>query len=992
MSGTLATPADVRGETTVALDKRIRATRWTARNPVTKNVRLLENGQIEKTVSTAQLVEGYVTPLEFTPDEFVQILQSVGPHDCLSYGIPCDPFASNVLSKRRYESQGGPSETITRTADMMMWPNGPAILMIDYDPSPAGSLSKDELLDAMYKICPHIQDTAHIWMPSTSSCLVNVETNQQVRGIHGQRIYVVVAEGTDIPRAGKALHERAWLHGFGHIKISTAGSMLPRSIVDSAVFQPNRIDYCAGPVCAPPLARAVVRIELLGNPDFALNSRVAIPDLSTDERKQFDGLISRARAEKRHEAEPARQHYELARISQLVKRGVDADVAAKTVARALDAGVLMADFELTTEDGRQVTVGDLMADRTTWHLCRFHDPIEPEYHGDKRIARAHLIGSGRPSLYSFAHGGQRYELCHAAETIQLVAGDRTHYAEQCARTLASRGECYSRGASLVEIGPDGCLTAVGTYQMLAMLDRNFRFEKPGTGRRAGTIVTADAPKELAILLLEAFTDHFLPVKAVLTAPCMDPATHRIIQAPGYDAESQTFLVVSESIQVNEAPTLDQVRIALARLWFPVHRFSFEDAIDQGNMLCASLTAVLRPLLPTAPAFAFDAPVQGSGKTLLVKVLAKLATGRNPAMSPPSDSRSDDELRKKLFSMLLGGQGAIVIDNIEGEINSPSLATLLTSVDFSDRILKESRSETVPSNTLVLMTGNNLTLKGDLPRRVLKCRIDPKIDSPYQREFDFDPLEVVQASRQQLAVDALTLIKGYLSHHHGNRLGKGRMASFETWDDLIRQTVCWLLDCQRKGLWQPGVQTDGTWLPDLADPMDAVHVAVQDDPINTQCARLLHAWQREIGVGSARATTLTIKELIAKAIMKPRQGLPLIADGGDDPTSLHDIFIEIAGFGPSGDIKSKVLGKSLMSMRGRVVNGLRLQVGAPRQNSATYWVERVSGVPGESGEFCESFSINPTTKKPSSSLQRPKEKRLTKPTSPRGSRVRKPACA
>lgn len=992
MSATLATATADRGEATTALDKRVRMTKWTAAHPVTKRIWLADTGQIQKAVTTTQLASGTVTQLEITPNEFVQILQRIGPNDCLSYGIPCDPFASTVLSKRRYEKQGRPTEAITRTADMMVWPTGPSILMIDYDPGPAGPLSKGQLLAAVYDVCPSMRDSAHVWMPSTSSCLLNLDTNQEVRGVHGQRIYVVVADGSDIPRAGKALYERAWLHGFGYVKISTAGSMLPRSIVDVAVFQPNRIDFCAGPVCTPPLARGVIDIELLGKPDRALRTRVAIPDLTTDEQKQLDGIIGQARGEIRQDAGRVRQTYEATRISQLVDRGVEPDVAAKTIARALDARVLMADFELVTEDGRSVTVGELLADRRTWNLCRFHDPLEPGYDSDIRIARAYLIGSGRPSLHSFAHGGQRYELCHATETIQLVPGERANYAALCARILASRGEIYVRGSSLVQIESDGRLTALGTYEMLANLDRNFRFEKPGTGRRSTTMLTTDAPKELATLLLEAFTTGFPRLKTVLTAKCMEPKTHRIIEAPGYDAETQSYLLLSESAPLNADPSIEEVRNAVAELWSPVRLFAFESATDQAVMLSALLTAALRPLLPTAPAFAFDAPVQGSGKTLLVKVLAKLATGFSPAMSPHSDRRSDDELRKKLFAMLLAGHGTIAIDNIVGEVDSPSLAALLTSEDYTDRVLKESRTETVPSSALILLSGNNLALKGDLPRRVLKCRINPQTDTPYEREFDFDPLDVVHARRQKLVDAALTVITGFLRHHNGDRLGKGRMASFEVWDDIVRQTVCWLLDCQRKGLWTAGEQPDGTWFPALDDPMTAVHEAVREDPISTQCGRLLSAWEKEIGVGSSRATTLTVKEIVAKATAIPSQRSPSTISSEGDATSLRDVLVEIAGHGFQQEINPKMLGKRLTNLRDRIADGLCLRVGARRQGCMTYWLERVSDVPGEHGEFRESFPINPTTKKTSSSLQRPKEKRLTKPTSPRSSRGRKPACA
>lgn len=65
------------------------------------------------------------------------------------------------------------------------------------------------------------------------------------------------------------------------------------------------------------------------------------------------------------------------------------------------------------------------------------------------------------------------------------------------------------------------------------------------------------------------------------------------------------------------------------------------------------------MLPTAPAFAFDAPVQGSGKTLLAKCVGALMEGRVPDVWPHTAGRDDEETRKRLFTMLRSGARALV---------------------------------------------------------------------------------------------------------------------------------------------------------------------------------------------------------------------------------------------------------------------------------------------------------------------------------------------
>src|SRR3546814_17995900 len=76
----------------------------------------------------------------------------------------------------------------------------------------------------------------------------------------------------------------------------------------------------------------------------------------------------------------------------------------------------------------------------------------------------------------------------------------------------------------------------------------------------------------------------------------------------------------------------------------------------------------------------------------------------------------------------------------------------------------------------MLSGNNIELAGDMPRRVLTARIDPKMEQAFTRQFDLDPLAFVAENRQRLAVAALTIIRGYLSSAAPR--APGRTARFE----------------------------------------------------------------------------------------------------------------------------------------------------------------------------------------------------------------------
>ena len=68
---------------------------------------------------------------------------------------------------------------------------------------------------------------------------------------------------------------------------------------------------------------------------------------------------------------------------------------------------------------------------------------------------------------------------------------------------------------------------------------------------------------------------------------------------------------------------------------------------------------------------------------------------------------------------------------------------------------------MPTNITVFATGNGLTVVGNLTRRTLRSTIDPKMEQPELREFDFDPREWVRERLGELVVAALTVLRAYL---------------------------------------------------------------------------------------------------------------------------------------------------------------------------------------------------------------------------------------
>jgi len=271
-------------------------------------------------------------------------------------------------------------------------------------------------------------------------------------------------------------------------------------------------------------------------------------------------------------------------------------------------------------------------------------------------------------------------------------------------------------------------------------------------------------------------------------------------------------------------TAAELQEAFATLWEPFAAFPFVSAVDRGVALAACLTAIQRPVLGASPAFAFDAPRQGTGKSLLAESIGVLATGERPA-SWPHVERNEEEVRKRLLTALRNSTRVMLWDNILGQFDSAAVATLLTQSHYQDRLLGSNTSETYPNKALVLLTGNNFQPAGELPRRILTCRLDAKTETPFARTFDFVPTDLVKARRLEMVRAGLTLMRGYVCAGRP-RLDPKRLGSFEQWDDMIRQVVLWVAE----NVAEPGF---------IGDPMNVIMEQTASDPALEVLGDVLH---------------------------------------------------------------------------------------------------------------------------------------------------------
>lgn len=889
-------------------------TKVTSTHPQTLTKRYsLKNGEIDRS-TIASLSDGLaeVVAVE-TPSQFAEVLQALNHNQALCYGLPPTQRA-RILSKTKYEALGSPADATTRSKDVFKWPKAGGILLLDYDPQEgAAALSQTQLFETLKTVLPCLDTTAYVWWVSSSSLIYNTDTQEQLTPIKGQRVYIFVQDASDIERAGQVLFECLWLAGYGFYAISRAGTLLERSIVDASVWQTNRLDFAAGAQCVAPLE------QQRGKPAIqdgqALDTRAALLDLTPEERIDLRARKQKEKAAVEPERAAVRERYIEETALEIVKaNGKEGDEnalnhARDLVRRAVDGETLAGDFVITLAGGATVTIGEVLDAPSQYHGALTLDPLEPEYGGRRTVGKLYLMG-GRATLHSFAHGGRTFKLIRQPARIKHNKGttaDTTHRVVDFLRELPEVFD-YGREIALVR---SGRLTILNKDSLSFFLGSVAQFCEWQKDRD----VNVDPPDLLLKQVLAVGAARGLkPLKAVINAPIID-VDGRVISMAGYDPKTQLYLDLQDSAApVPDRPTLEQVRGAVAMLLQPFDGFQTASALDRSALLCAILTAIVRPILPQAPAIGLDAPVQGTGKTYLAQCLGVLGTGEVPPVLPHTAGRDDEETRKRIYSVLLAGDRVMVWDNILGHFDSVAMAALLTSDPYADRKLGASEKSELPNRLLVLLTGNNLAMAGDMPSRVLKIRLDAQLENPTTRKFKSDPLSDIKRNRQQLIGAALTIIKGYLcsdAHRMGGASDRG--TRFKKWDALTRQPVAWLAKtCPEL---------------DYTDPAQVLEDAAANDPEKEALFHALTLLNKQMG-----AEWWTTSALLQRM------------RGGFHPAQtieLEEVLQDLAG--STKPLTSRGLGRILSYRVDRRVNGFQL-LKRGTKNAMSYKVAKVSEPP------------------------------------------------
>ena len=368
---------------------------------------------------------------------------------------------------------------------------------------------------------------------------------------------------------------------------------------------------------------------------------------------------------------------------------------------------------------------------------------------------------------------------------------------------------------------------------------------------------------------------------------------KLIDSPGYDANTGLFLAHSDIPGYKrppKSPSKAKAKQAADFLLKWIEQFPFVSDEDRSAALAMLITALVRRVLPAAPMFAITAPSAGTGKTLLANTGPIISTGRFGSVL--SLGHDDAESEKRLGGVLLAGDGAILLDNIERPLSGDLLCQVLTQPTVRLRPLGGSGMVSVPTNSLLLATGNNLIVISDLKRRVVLIRLDAKEERPEQRKFSRDHLEDVFANRGAMISAALSIPLAYQGAGSPPIDGLYPFGGFEHWDVMVRRPLVWL---------------------GFPDPLLASEGLREQDPDLDAMLQLFSSWESAFGT-----TPKTVAEVVAAGMdtfMEPGNTGPVRPE-------LRDALQLVC----SEKVNTRRLGFWLTAHCNRIIEGMQLVKG------------------------------------------------------------------
>ena len=374
--------------------------------------------------------------------------------------------------------------------------------------------------------------------------------------------------------------------------------------------------------------------------------------------------------------------------------------------------------------------------------------------------------------------------------------------DKCIAELAKTELVFERGSILMCIDHDNSVHTFTKSTVKFALSKLVSFVKSTYNIKSKQIEmqTANIPDYVGDTLISLTKWKGMPVIDALTDHPIISFDNRLLK-PGYDSKTRVFSRFDASqYDVPGQPNKDDAIQALVYVQRLLQTFEFEAPEDESAALALFLTAVCRPVIPTALMTLINASMSGSGKGYLATLACLLAKFTDPVARQHQNDEA--EMNKALMSVLIAASPVCFFDELSmNDIDMPCLRTFTSAPVFGGRYLGYMREVQFTNRTFVSATGNNVAPTGDMSRRMLLLTLNPQCENPALRRFEYfcDDPEIktanadIKANRNIFISKILTIQRAFLiAQEKGETIQtESTLGGFDEWEQLCRLPILWL---------------------------------------------------------------------------------------------------------------------------------------------------------------------------------------------------------
>ena len=342
-------------------------------------------------------------------------------------------------------------------------------------------------------------------------------------------------------------------------------------------------------------------------------------------------------------------------------------------------------------------------------------------------------------------------------------------------------DLFSRGGNLVRVVDDIILPQTKDRINVYLQNRFlwYKYVNRGKDETPKKVKVNPLPGYIPMNVVNSPRISELPtLNSIKTIPVILPSG-KIVTKKGYIPELETYL--TEDYPHVEIMEFDKAKEKYLSLFV---NFDMREDYSLAVAITYGLTIANRHNINgLCPPYLSNSSKQGSGKGLLYHVQYSILYGTE--MPTLGLKASEEQTEKRWGQEAASGRQSWMIDNIRqgAQFDNQYFARFVTAKTISADIKYIADPLTFDNQTVLVLTGNNITLVGDSLRRCLESYILPTTDMPHTRKLP-DIMREVRENRNEY-ISALLSI-----WHHAYQQGlndyqsKETMGSYEEWFRML----------------------------------------------------------------------------------------------------------------------------------------------------------------------------------------------------------------